>query len=66
MFGQFCALSYNPLLLLTFYLTNIFLWNIIFNKRVKTMFMNTITGEYYGKETVEPEPSKEFEEVSKR
>ena len=30
------------------------------------MFMNIITGEYYGKETVEPEPSKEFEEVSKR
>ena len=30
------------------------------------MFMNTITGEYYGKKTVEPEPSKEFEEVSKR
>jgi hypothetical protein len=38
----------------------------MFNKRVKTMFMNTITGEYYGKETFEPEPSKEFEEVSKR
>ena len=30
------------------------------------MFMNTITGEYYGKETSKPEPSKEFEEVSKR
>ena len=30
------------------------------------MFMNTITGEYDGKETFEPEPSKEFEEVSKR
>ena len=38
----------------------------MFNKRVETMFMNTITGEYYGKETFEPEPSKEFEEVSKR
>jgi len=30
------------------------------------MFMNIITGEYYGKETVEPEPSKEFENISKR
>ena len=30
------------------------------------MFMNTITGEYYGKETPKREPSKEFEEVSKR
>ena len=30
------------------------------------MFINTITGEYYGKETFEPEPSKEFEKVSKR
>ena len=29
------------------------------------MFMNTITGEYYGKETTKREPSKEFEEVSK-
>ena len=29
------------------------------------MFMNTITGEYYGKETVEPEPSKEFEKDCK-
>ena len=38
----------------------------MFNKIVKTMFTNTITGEYYGKETFEPEPSKEFEEVSKR
>jgi len=38
----------------------------MFNKIVKTIFMNIITGEYYGKETVEPEPSKEFEEVSKR
>ena len=38
----------------------------MFNKSVKTMFMNTIKGENYGKETVEPEPSKEFEEVSKR
>ena len=27
------------------------------------MFMNTITGEYYGKETVEPEPSKEFDVI---
>ena len=47
-------------------MTNIFLWNIMFNKIVKTMFMNTITGEYYGKETTKREPSKEFEEVSKR
>ena len=38
----------------------------MFNKRVETMFMNTITGEYYWKETVEPEPSKEFENISKR
>ena len=30
------------------------------------MFMNTITGEYYGKKTTKREPSKEFEEVSKR
>jgi len=30
------------------------------------MFMNTITGEYYGKETTKREPRKEFEEVSKR
>ena len=30
------------------------------------MFMNTITGENYGKETFEPEPSKEFENISKR
>ena len=30
------------------------------------MFMNIITGEYYGKETFEPEPSKEFENISKR
>ena len=30
------------------------------------MFINTITGEYYGKETFEPEPSKEFENISKR
>ena len=30
------------------------------------MFMNTKTEEYDGKETVEPEPSKEFEKVSKR
>jgi len=30
------------------------------------MFMNTITGEYDGKETTKREPSKEFEEVSKR
>jgi len=28
--------------------------------------LNIITGEYYGKETTEREPSKEFEEVSKR
>ena len=30
------------------------------------MFMNTITGEYYGEETTKREPSKDFEEVSKR
>ena len=30
------------------------------------MFMNTITGEYDGKETTKRETSKEFEEVSKR
>ena len=30
------------------------------------MFMNTKIGEYYGKETTKREPSKEFEEVSKR
>jgi len=30
------------------------------------MFMNTITGEEDGKETTKREPSKEFEEVSKR
>ena len=30
------------------------------------MFMNTITGEYYGKETTKREPSKDFEEVSKK
>ena len=30
------------------------------------MFMNTITGENDGKETTKLEPSKEFEEVSKR
>ena len=30
------------------------------------MFMNTITGVSYGKETTKREPSKEFEEVSKR
>ena len=38
----------------------------MFNKLVKSMFMNTITREYYGKETTKREPSKEFEEVSKR
>ena len=30
------------------------------------MFMNTITGEYYGKETTKREPSKKFEEDCKR
>ena len=30
------------------------------------MFMNTIIGEYYGKETTKRESSKEFEKVSKR
>jgi hypothetical protein len=38
----------------------------MFNSYIITILLNTITGEYYGKETVEPEPSKEFEEVSKR
>jgi len=30
------------------------------------MFMNTITGENNGKETTKRDPSKDFEEVSKR
>ena len=30
------------------------------------MFMNIIKGEYYGKETTKREPSKEFENISKR
>ena len=30
------------------------------------MFMNTITGEEDGKETTKREPSKEFENISKR
>ena len=30
------------------------------------MLMNIITGENYGKETTKREPSKDFEEVSKR
>ena len=30
------------------------------------MFMNTITGENYGEKTTKREPSKDFEEVSKR
>jgi hypothetical protein len=38
----------------------------MFNKLVKTRFMNNIIGEYYGKETTKREPSKEFEKVSKR
>ena len=38
----------------------------MFNKCKFIIFMNTITGEYYGKETTKREPSKEFEEVSKR
>ena len=29
------------------------------------MFMNIITGENYGKETFEPEPSKEFANITK-
>ena len=29
------------------------------------MFMHIITGEYYGKETFEPEPSKEFANITK-
>ena len=29
------------------------------------MFMNIITGEYYGKETTKREPSKEFEKDCK-
>jgi len=38
----------------------------MFNSCIITILLNIITGEYYGKETFEPEPSKEFEEVSKR
>ena len=38
----------------------------MFNSCIITILLNIKTGEYYGKETVEPEPSKEFEEVSKR
>ena len=30
------------------------------------MFMNTITGEYYGKETTKRETSEVFEDISKR
>ena len=29
------------------------------------MFKNTITGEYYGKETTKREPSKEFANITK-
>ena len=52
--------------MLTFYLTNILLCNIMFNKSLISINLNIITGEYYGKETTKREPSKEFEEVSKR
>ena len=38
----------------------------MFNKYIIILILNIKTGEYYGKETFEPEPSKEFEEVSKR
>ena len=38
----------------------------MFNKIVKTIFMNTITGEYDGKETTKRETSKVFEDISKR
>ena len=38
----------------------------MFNSCIITLLLNIKTGEYDGKETVEPEPSKEFEEVSKR
>ena len=38
----------------------------MFNKRVKTRFMNTITGGNYGKETTKRTTSENIEEVSKR
>ena len=38
----------------------------MFNKQVIIIILNIKTGEYYGKETTKREPSKEFEEVSKR
>jgi hypothetical protein len=38
----------------------------MFNKCYIITNLNIITGEYYGKETTKREPSKEFEEVSKR
>ena len=38
----------------------------MFNNYIIHIILNILTGENYGEETVEPEPSKEFEEVSKR
>jgi len=38
----------------------------MFNNCIIHIILNIKTGEYYGKETTKREPSKEFEEVSKR
>ena len=38
----------------------------MFNNCIIHIILNTITVENYGKETTKREPSKEFEEVSKR
>ena len=38
----------------------------MFNSCIITLLLNINTGKYYGKETTKREPSKEFEEVSKR
>jgi len=38
----------------------------MFNNCIIHIILNIITGENYGKETTKREPSKEFEEVSKR
>ena len=38
----------------------------MFNDCINQIILNIITGENYGKETTKREPSKEFEEVSKR
>ena len=37
----------------------------MFNNCIIHIILNIITGENYGKETVEPEPSKEFEKDCK-